>query len=240
MISFHHRITWRDIAIYSRVLLMRRLPGGMWHWVDRTAMYTGATTVSGRVVMLANFLEWSILLILAIAIAVVGWPGSHALLRGTISLSLALLALFLAYTWQPNERRKITRLTESVLWLGLYITAWIAGGLILYLFGHTTQQAVDLSMGSYQPLSFARSFWAWAIAGGSSFLLVFIPAGLGVREITLTWLLMPNLPVSGIILVAILIRVTYALADMVWGSLGMFLSIQVLRLNNPEMRITEQ
>lgn len=238
MISFHHRISWRDITIYSRVLLMRRLPGGVWHWVDRTAMYTGATNVPGRVIMLANFLEWSLLLLLAIAIALSGWPGALVWLRWLAGLPL-LLSLYLAYSWQPNQRNTITRLAESILWLALYSIAWMAGGLILYLFARATQLGVNLTTGAYQPLTYPYSIWSWAIAGGSSFLLVFIPAGLGVREITLTWLLMPNLPLSGIILVAILIRLTYVLADMVWGSLGMFFSLRVFKVNDTEIPSAE-
>ena len=233
LVSFHHRITWRDMAIYFRVLLMRRLPGGIWHWVDRTAMYTGATEVSGRVVMLANFLEWVLLLILAGAIGIAGWQTGHVLLRGALAAGLIILALFLAFSWQPKKRHWILRLLESIFWVCLYTMAWMAGGLILYLFASVTQ--LQLPPGeSYAHLTYLRSFWAWAIAGGSSLLMVFIPAGLGVREITLTWLLSPYLPFSAILLVAIIIRLTYAIADMVWGSLGMLFSLRLLKPVLPE------
>jgi uncharacterized membrane protein YbhN (UPF0104 family) len=70
--------------------------------------------------------------------------------------------------------------------------------------------------------------------------MVFLPAGMGIREITLTWLLASYLPVSAILLVAILIRVTYALADMVWGSIGMFFSLRVLRVEDREVQAKKQ
>ena len=233
LVSFHHRISWRDMAIYFRVLLMRRLPGGIWHWVDRTAMYTGATEMSGRVVMLANFLEWILLLLLAGAIGVAGWQTGAVWLRGLLAGAILLLALFLAYSWQPKDRWFIGRAAESVLWVGLYTLAWMAGGLILYMFAHATQLDLPAS-DSYTQITYLRCFWAWAIAGGSSLLMVFIPAGLGVREITLTWLLAPYLPFSAILLVAIIIRLTYAVADMGWGSLGMLFSLRLLKPLPPD------
>ena len=179
LVSFHHRTGWRDLAIYFRVLLMRRLPGGVWHWVDRTAMYTGATSVPAKVVMLANFLEWSMLLLLAGAIASAGWQSGAAWPRLGLAAALLILALTLGYAWQPAERRRLVRLLEALSWLMLYGVAWMAGGLILYLFAHTTQLGMDLTTGGYQNLSYLRSMWAWSIAGGSSLLMVFIPAGLG-------------------------------------------------------------
>lgn len=233
LVSFHHRTSWRDLAIYFRVLLMRRLPGGVWHWVDRTAMYTGTTSVPAKVVMLANFLEWSMLLLLAGAIGSAGWQSGAAWLRLGLAAALLVLAQILGYAWQPAQRRRLLRLLEALSWLMLYGVAWMAGGLILYLFAHTTQLGMDLNAGGYQPLSYLRSVWAWSIAGGSSLLMVFIPAGLGIREITLTWLLAPYLPVPSILLVAIVIRLTYALADMVWGALGMLFSIRLLKPQTP-------
>ena len=57
LFSFHHRVGWRDVDIYSRMILMRRLPGGLWHWVGRTALYSSTTTVPPKIAMLANV--WS-------------------------------------------------------------------------------------------------------------------------------------------------------------------------------------
>jgi hypothetical protein len=115
----------------------------------------------------------------------------------------------------------------------MYMLAWMAGGLILYMFAYVTQLSLPASEG-YTQITFLRCFWAWAIAGGSSLLMVFIPAGLGVREITLTWLLAPYLPFSAILLVAIIIRLTYAAADMMWGTLGMLFSLRLLKPLPPE------
>ena len=240
LVSFHHRTSWRDLAIYFRVLLMRRLPGGVWHWVDRTAMYTGTTSVPAKVVMLANFLEWTLLLLLAGAYASLGWPNWAPWLRLSLAIGLVSIAIYLGYVWQPAERNKLLRIIEALFWLVLYTLAWMAGGLILYLFVHTTQLGMDLASSGYQMLSYLRSVWAWSIAGGSSQLMVFIPAGLGIREITLTWLLSPYLPVPSILLVAIVIRLTYALADVVWGALGMLFSLRLLKppisTENPESK----
>jgi hypothetical protein len=229
LVSFHHRTSWRDLAIYFRVLLMRRLPGGVWHWVDRTAMYTGTTSVPAKVVVLANFLEWTMLLLLAGAYASLGWLSWAPWLRVSLAMALIAAALYLGYAWQPAGRKGLWRMVESLFWVILYTLAWMAGGLILYLFVHTAQAGMDLTSAGYLPLSYLHGVWAWAIAGGSSQLMVFIPAGLGIREITLTWLLSPNLPLPSILLVAIVIRLTYALADVVWGAFGMLFSLRLLK-----------
>ena len=70
-------------------------------------------------------------------------------------------------------------------------------------------------------------------------MMVFIPAGLGIREITLTWLLKDYLPISSILLVSILIRLTYAIADVLWGSLGMALSISLFKDDPVEKPVVE-
>jgi hypothetical protein len=238
IVSFYHRTGWQDMAIYFRVLLTRRLPGGIWHWVDRTTMYTGATDLPGRVVLRANFLEWALLLLIAGAIAAAGWPGNAIWLK-IISGALLILALYLAFSWQPASRSKPTRFLEAFSWLTLFTIAWIAGGIIIYLFSRATQIGIEVSS-QYQQITLIHCIWAWAISGGSGLLMVFLPAGMGIREITLTWLLASYLPVSAILLVAILIRVTYALADMVWGSIGMFFSLRVLRVEDREVQAKKQ
>ena len=60
----------------------------------------------------------------------------------------------------------------------------------------------------------------WALTGGiGSLLSVVVPAGLGVRELTLTVLLSPPMSVAEAIVVAILLRILYVGGSLVWGGL---------------------
>jgi hypothetical protein len=211
MLSFHHKIGWLDMVIYSRVLVMRRLPGGIWHWVGRAAMYTGATEIPGKTIMLANFLEWAMLILIAVGITCFGIDPIPPILRWLLLILCLGLSAGLAYKWQPGQRRIVAKSSEAIVWAALYCLSWIFGGLIVY---SLTQAAGG------EALTWLRATWVWAVTGGSSFLLVFIPAGLGIREITLNWLLSPYLAPTDAILIAVLIRIIFTLADILWGSLG--------------------
>lgn len=223
LLSSHHKISWQDMAIYSQSILLRRLPGGIWHWLGRSALYSGTTKVSGRVVMLANFTEWAMLLLVAGGIFFAGLTDISPVLRWLLTVLLIGLALILATAWQTTNKAVPKRLTEGVLWVAFYGLSWVMGGLITWAFVQ--------SAGGEQ-LDWITSTWIWAVTGGSSLLIVFIPAGLGVREITLTWLLRPYLPPSGALIIGVLIRLTFILADILWGSLGWGLSRWLLHHPN--------
>jgi uncharacterized membrane protein YbhN (UPF0104 family) len=50
--------------------------------------------------------------------------------------------------------------------------------------------------------------------------VIFVPSGLGIRELTLTWVLGEKLGVEPALLIALLIRVSFLAADLLWGSLA--------------------
>lgn len=220
MLSFHQKFDRRDIIIYSRVILLRRLPGGFWHWLDRTAMYTETNKVPGRVILNANFLEWMLLLLVAGGIASTALWKINPLLGWLTPSILTCLALALAFYWQPQSKSLLLRILESSLWVTLYISAWILGGIIIFFYTNTA---------GGQHLSWGSAVWIWAVAGGSSLLLFIFPTGLGIREITMTWLLQPYLSPANALLVAIFVRLTFTFADILWGLVGLGLSHRLYR-----------
>jgi uncharacterized membrane protein YbhN (UPF0104 family) len=226
MLSFHNKASWQDVVIYTRVILLRRLPGGVWHWVGRTAMYTESTPIPSRVIMVCSFLEWAMLILVAGSIAIAGFDFLSIYLRLTISVVLLVLATILGFSWQPTMRNWFWRMAESVLWVAIYAAAWLLGGMIFYTF--------FLATGG-EGLSWLRAWWVWAIAGGSGMLLFIIPGGSGIREILLTWILRPYLPPAAVILMAILIRILFILGDVIWGYLGLLISLKVTRKKDVPM-----
>jgi hypothetical protein len=189
---------------------MRSLPGGAWHWVGRISMYSGTTEVPARVVVLGNFLEWALLILAGAAITLAF--TTHLLLR-VLLVSVCLGAgLWLAVAWQPAARRPLVKLAEGALWLVLDGIAWISGAWILYLFVH--------AVGSQAPFGFWEALRIWTFAGSLSMLIIFLPSSLGIREVSLVWLLQPYQEVSLAILVALLIRVIFMFADIFWGFAG--------------------
>lgn len=218
LISFHRRATWQDVEIYSRMVLMRSLPGGAWHWVGRISMYSGATEVPTRVVVLGNFLEWALLILVGAAIFVAFLPYPVLSVLGCLLLAGAAIAL--AVSWQPPERGWLRRLAEAFLWVILDGFVWLAGAAILYSF-----TGALAGFGRLQPL---QALYVWTFSGSLSMLIIFLPSSLGVREISLVALLQPTINPSIALLIALLIRIVFIFADIFWGLTGWLISQMIL------------
>jgi hypothetical protein len=75
-----------------------------------------------------------------------------------------------------------------------------------------------------ESLAFCDVIRIWIIAGGAGMLTAVLPSTFGVREISLTYLLSPHLGMSPALLIALLIRILFILAEIVWGATGWGLS----------------
>jgi hypothetical protein len=104
---------------------------------------------------------------------------------------------------------------EGLSWMAIYSMAWVLGGLILFLL-------VDEF--ANESLAFCDVIRIWIIAGGAGMLTAVLPSTFGVREISLTYLLSPHLGMSPALLIALLIRILFILAEIVWGATGWGLS----------------
>jgi len=223
IISFHRKVSWQDVDIYARMILMRSLPGGAWHWVGRISMYSSGTEVSTRVVVLGNFLEWVLFTLSGAGIFFVTLP-----LPG-LGFPLAALTfgatLALAIGWQPATRKWTIRLAEGSLWMALYSMAWFLAAAILYLI-------VQAVAGPGQ-LNGWEALKAWSLTGSLGMLITMLPSSLGVREITLVWMLQARLTPSVALLIALMLRIIYTLADAIWGMAGWLMSYLILRKRPP-------
>lgn len=213
MMSFHHKSGWQDFKIFFQGMLLRRIPGGIWHWVGRVSIYSGTTNIPPKTVLYANFWEWILVILIGVGIIFAGESihdvlGPIAVIGSLISWGLAI---GLAYKWFPQTRSRSKRLLESIGWITFYSFAWIMGGLIVYVFSRSTD-ATNLNILS--------SIWIWAVTGTLSWVLIIVPSGLGVREITLTTLLQPYMSTSNALVIAIAIRLVFLIADILWGGLG--------------------
>ncbi len=219
IISFHHKVSWKDVYIYARMIMLRSLPGGAWHWIGRISMYSGETQVPTRVVVVGNFLEWALLTLSGAGIFFVILPVS--MLGFPLAALCFGIALALAIGWQPNTRKWFIRLAEGCLWMILYILAWFMGAVILYL----VLQAVA-GPGTLNGLEILK---ASTLTGSLGMLVTMLPSSLGVREISLVWILQAKLTPSIALLIALMLRIIYTLADVVWGLVGGSISYLILR-----------
>jgi hypothetical protein len=219
IISDHRRATLQDVEIYARTILMRSLPGGAWHWVGRISMYSGGTEVPTRVVVLANFLDWALITLVGIGIYLLTLPTSK------IGIPLAALpfgaTMALVINWQSANRKWMVRFAEGVLWITLYSMVWFLAAIILYVIVQAVAGAGQLDV--------LGSIKASTLAGSMSSLVTWFPSSLGVREISLVWLLQSKLTTSLALLIALILRIIYTLADAIWGVLGWIISRSILQ-----------
>lgn len=209
IIAAHHRSGWLDMAIYARMLVLRGLPGGIWHWLGRISMYVSQTAIPPRTVTLANFLEWAVFTLCGLsfyALTLPLWP-----LGGGLFLAASGCALWLVFQWL-SSMTPARRLLEGVLWLVAYLSAWALGGLILHLSIRVLTPAYVLSP--------ALVFRAWGLTGSLGMLTALLPSSFGVREVTLLWALQAYMSPSLALLIGLFIRALYALADTLWGLAG--------------------
>jgi hypothetical protein len=219
LFSFHHRVGWRDMEIYARMILVRRLPGGIWHWFGRATLYTATTSVRTEVVLFGNLMEWGMLILIAGSISAIEWDTMPISARVLLPVLMIGGTIALAVKWQPHTRAWWHRLAEATLWVLLYGVAWLIGGIILYL--------VVRAAGANQ-LEWATAVGVWALAGGVSMIITIVPV-IGVQEVSLVFLLQPYLPASAALLVALLLRLLFTLSDVLWGLTGWAIASLALR-----------
>lgn len=221
---------WRDAEIYATTHLMRRLPGAVWYLAGRTMIYR-SQGIGARVTLAASGLEWGLLflmalllyLVLSLAQSMPLWVWIPAALLLGICCLWALRYLFSIQGYQRLPRfihRRLgalpsvsmPRLGDIAIWMAGYLFAYLIGGWILFFL----VKGVAPEAG----LNWVDTTRIWSLTGGVGFLAsMIIPAGLGVRELTLTALLSPAVPTVGALLIAILLRMLFIVSDLVWGGL---------------------
>ena len=220
---------WWDIEIYAYSSLMRHLPGMIWYLAGRATMYR-TRGVGASLALMASGLEWVLLLAAAVLVySTFSLTGSGMLLIIALLSALIVGTAFglrqalLAGTRLPLPgffRRRLTALATApvpgaadlALWLSLYVLAYFIGGWILLLLVRGVAPEVTLGLGAATRI--------WALTGGIGFLLsAIVPAGLGVRELTLTVLLSPTMSIAEAIVVAVLLRMLYVGGSLVWGGM---------------------
>jgi hypothetical protein len=189
-----------NIEIYFKTLLMRRLPGGFWHWHGRLNLYNNSNTQPTKKISKANAVEFLGL----IFSGVITYLLVEYMFLGLVVLIFSYLILF----FLTQEKHKVLSNYLIPFFLILsYIVCWLMGGYILHtLFNY-------VSPGQMLGLSTAISFWV--ITGTIGTIFFFMPITGLFRELTLTALLSNYLDFSKIILLSLLIRLTLYICDVI-------------------------
>jgi hypothetical protein len=221
---------WHDMEIYARTYFIRRVPGVVWYLAGRTLLYQ-TRGIEAKVTLTASGLEWGLLIVASLITFAAtslakgqNWWIVLFWLVGLCAVSAPVLShLFNRLDQAPIPgwlRSRFSNLMPGVhvspvdiaFWLVLFLWAYFVGGWILYVLIH--------GVGSGLSLSVLEAWRVWSLSGGVGLLFSsVIPAGMGVRELTVAGLLTPKVPASVSLIASILLRFVFVLGDLVWGGL---------------------
>jgi hypothetical protein len=193
----HRGESWLDVGgAWFPSLLARYVPGGIWQGAVRVLEGRARRErVSDNV---AAFLFEQ-----ALACASAASLALFSLAAGPPIPVWLVIGLVATTTVAAGSLIALTRVTPSLRW-STKAFAWtlLGHGLIAVAFA-----ALVSSFAPGGPVGFLLSARTFLIAGLAGVLAVFVPAGLGVREGVLAWMLAPRLGIGATLAIALLARV---------------------------------
>ena len=210
----------KNLKIYCYSNIASRLPGTVWYIIGRAYLYK-QQGIAKSVISIASLLEMVLIISSGILTYFLFLPflSPISALRNPLPLiALLLLGLLLTHPvtleaiLQRFARAKAPyglRYRDTLAWLGIYIIVWIVGGLVLY-------SAVNV----FYPLPLTQLpgiIGAWTLSGVAASLVFFSPSGLGIRELTLSFLLSYYIPTPLAIVVAVGMRVGLTVYEAFWA-----------------------
>lgn len=207
--------------------IAKYLPGGVWNFVAvgeaaRGYSISRRRSVSSLAVAVAISIVVGGMLALPSLLAAEDLRGSYWWLLAAVPLGVAVLwpsilnrclnaALRLARR-EPLERPVSGRAVLRSALVSLF--AWLAIGLQVYVL----LTALGMEAGA---AGLARSIGGYALGWTAGFLVFFVPAGVGVREVALGAALAGAVDVGSLVVVVITSRVLVTVADLVAGGLAL-------------------
>jgi len=203
---------WINTQVYFTTVLMKRLPGGVWHWIGRSTIYEVNFPDGNREISRSNLTEWLTLILTGLT----GYATTKNLYLGISSfIIIIVITTWLLYR---NGESRVRSFHNAVRIILLYTVCWIAGGLIL----HWLLNPISSS----ELVTFKTSFSVWCLSSAFSMFFFFFPSGAIIRDFSLTALLSNQIEPTKIALVILQVRVIFLVADFLWS----FLSIQFMKL----------
>lgn len=205
---------WENTEIYCFSNMLKRVPPSVWFVAGRVYLYRGKG-VPASISSLGTFLEIAVIVTSGAVVYLVIRPASLTGIAPLNCLLAAMPALGVAtiYLVGNHGTRLWARVAGSAAsnpalplswanigrWLLLYSIAWAWGGTVFHCFAASLFRPVQINL--------ADSIAIWAAAGVVGALAFFVPAGLGVREVTLSFLLSFYVPLPVAIVLSALFRI---------------------------------
>jgi uncharacterized membrane protein YbhN (UPF0104 family) len=228
---------------YSLSFLPRYIPGSIWGYLSRNEWLLQQHQVSYGVANWSSALEVLFILLSGGVVSMAYWAATHAndglwwAAAGLVLLVLVGGVLSQRQLHSPRLGGYLARFGLAVSGIrrlpfaglvAFYTILWLCHGAAIFAIA---QSFFELS--TNQLFSFV---FAYYVAWSAGFLVLFVPSGLGIRETTLSGLLVAvaGLSPEQAVVVSVMSRVISLLAELTWvvGTLG----IQRVLRNQPESR----
>lgn len=219
------------VPVFFISQLGKYLPGGVWNILaaaelgaDHQIPRRRSVSVMGVTVVVS--------IVTGLALAVGTMPFAPPQVADTYGWAAWVLPVFLIMLVPPVLNRLLALalrvahrppLEEPVSWQGVAVctawtlAAWVIAGLQVWFL------AVGTGLGA-SPQTLALCIGGYAMAWTVGFLIVFVPAGAGVREAVLALVFAGSLTRGGIVAVVLLSRVVLTIADLALGGIGVLIA----------------
>ncbi len=225
--------SWIDVQIFAASYLLKRLPGGVWQVAGRIVAYRGRGVHPSQPIA-ASAIELSLTVANAGALYL-----SFGLLAGLGSLPDAGLALAISAVAGGIAAQVVSRIgwlrqppeDRSARNIGLVVFAVVA---VLYLASLAVASLilqVLVHAGGNPSFALSDALATWGFVALASTVIVLLPVGLGIREITLTIVLAPFVSRPVAVAIAVLLRLLYIAGDVIWGLAVVFVSARLSALS---------
>lgn len=228
-----HRIVWsmdrqvsqrRGVKFFLQSNLAKRLPGLIWYALGRLYLYEREGVAKSVISVALTFELVTMIAGGVIVYLATSWAGAaavEALQQWWLLIPMAVLifimvwpkSLYGAVNWILIRRghqilREQAKSGDLLLWSLLQAGAWLAGGVFIFF----------LAAGVYPDLGwsyFGAVINSWAGSGLVAMAALIVPIGLGLKEVTLAYLLSAFLPWPVAVLISLLGRICSIIGDCV-------------------------
>ncbi len=249
-------LSWRDgIRAYMLPFVARYIPGMVWGYLSRTHWLQTRHGTSSQQANLSAIVEILGLILSAAVVAALGgvitqqaliWEiGGTAFLAvvagvllGPPMLSAVAKRWGRRLPWDVSEwvgALTFRRIGRAALW---QVGLWVFDGLMVWACLGGLDASARLGGSDLVALSIAAFALSW-LAG---FLVFFLPAGLGLREVGLTYLLTTQAGVSpeGAAAAAILARAAIVASELIYVALGLLINPNKSKHNTIEATASDR
>ncbi len=222
LISRGIQVSWPNaLALYLLSNLARYLPGGIWHFVGRTA-WLAERGHKSRSVIESLVLEQTMALASAVA---VGFSLSGLTVRTDLAAGLGIVAeaalVMLAGITAgcaKSAHRGLPSRSQGSLWRWAFLVLsynlfWITNG-----FATVCLFAALVGWGEISPLACVNLVGQTALSWAAGYVVIFVPGGWGVREAAFIYLLSYNFSGDVAVILPVLSRLVQVLAELVCGT----------------------